>query len=189
MTEETDPKMQVEKEADMHSEQRETAANEGAKARKKKGASTKVPDVKDQLIAELNDKYLRLSAEYDNYRKRTLKEKMDLVKTGGEGVLIGILPVVDNLERAMLVIRQARDLDAVKEGIELIHTKFKDFLAQNGIREIESLNLDLDTDIHEAVTKTPAQDPSLQGKIVDVIEKGYYLHDRVIRYAKVVIGE
>lgn len=189
MTEETDHKPHAEEKTEMHSEPREPVDQDGGKSKKKKGGAVKTPDARDQKIAELDDKYLRLSAEFDNYRKRTLKEKMDLVKTGGETVLMGILPVVDNLERAMQVIRQARDLEAVKEGVELIHLKFKDFLAQNGIREIECMNKELDTDIHEAVTKTPAQDSSLQGKVVDVIEKGYYLHDRVIRYAKVVIGE
>lgn len=138
---------------------------------------------------ELNDKYLRLSAEFDNYRKRTLKEKMDLVKSGGENVLLSILPVVDNLERAMQSIRDAKDLEAVKEGIELINNKFQEFLNQNGVKPMECLHQEFDLETHEAVTKIPAPKPELKGKIVDVIEKGYYLHDRVIRYSKVVIGE
>jgi len=160
-----------------------------SKKKKKPQAGEKALQDLTEKFADLNDKFLRLNAEYDNYRKRTLKEKMELVKSGGESVLMQILPVVDNLERAMQVIRDAKDIDAVKEGIELIHSKFKDFLTMNGIREIESHNEDFDTDIHEAITKIPAPTPELKGKVVDVVEKGYFLHDKVMRFAKVVIGE
>ncbi|MCD6331797.1 MAG: nucleotide exchange factor GrpE [Bacteroidales bacterium] len=169
-----------------------TQSGKPAAARSKKTKSThpakEIHDLKKQ-IEELNDKYLRLSAEYDNYRKRTLKEKMELVKSGGEQVLINILPVVDNLDRALQSIREAHDLEAVKEGIELINNKFKEFLTQNGVKEIESQDQEFNTDIHEAVTKIPAPTPEQKGKIIDVIEKGYYLHDRIIRFAKVVIGD
>jgi len=140
-------------------------------------------------LAEIQDKYLRLSAEYDNYRKRTLKEKMELVKTGGEQIILNILPVVDNLERAMSSIREARDSEALKEGVELIYGKFKEFLAQNGVKEIESLNCEFDTDVHEAITKIPVSEEDKKGKVVDIIERGYYLHDKVVRFAKVVVGE
>jgi len=138
---------------------------------------------------EMNDRYLRLSAEFDNYRKRTLKEKMELVKTAGEDLLVALLPVVDNFERAMKSIENTKDIDAVKEGIHLIYGRFAEFLSQKGVKEIASQSLQLDTDLHEAVTKIPAPAEELKGKIVDVIEKGYYLHDKVIRYAKVVVGE
>jgi len=138
---------------------------------------------------ELNDRYLRLMAEFDNYRKRTLKEKMELTKTGGEDVLKGILPVVDNMERAIKSLETAKDLEAVKEGIDLIYKKFQEFLTAKGLKEIEAQGLELDTDKHEAVTKFPAPSEDLKGKIIDVIEKGYTLNDKVIRYAKVVIGE
>ena len=138
---------------------------------------------------ELNDRYLRLMAEFDNYRKRTLKEKMELTKTGGEDVLKGILPVVDNMERAIKSLETAKDLEAVKEGIDLIYKKFQEFLTAKGLKEIEAQGLELDTDKHEAVTKFPAPSADLKGKIIDVIEKGYTLNDKVIRYAKVVIGE
>jgi len=140
-------------------------------------------------VIEMNDKYLRLSAEFDNYRKRTLKEKMDLTKMGGENVLLRILPVVDNLERAILSIRETSDIDALKQGIELIYANFRDFLKQNGVQEIECLNQDFNSDIQEALTKIPVQNPEQKGKVVDVIEKGYYLHDRVIRFARVVVGD
>ena len=138
---------------------------------------------------ELNDRYLRLMAELDNYRKRTLKEKMDLTKYAEEDVIKGILPVVDNMERAIKSLESATDINAVKEGIDLIYKKFLEFLEKRGIKEIEALNKELDTDLHEAVTKFAAPSEDLKGKIIDVIEKGYYLHDKVIRYAKVVVGE
>ncbi len=137
----------------------------------------------------LNDKYLRLSAEFDNYRKRTLRERMELTKTAAESVMLSILPVVDDFERAMHSIEQGMDFEATKEGIALIYNKFKEFNQQNGITEIDALGKDFDTDLHEALTKIPAPSPELKGKIVDVIQKGYYLNDKVIRFAKVVVGE
>lgn len=163
-----------------------------ARMKKKKGATgthnKEVEELGNKLI-ELNDKYLRLSAEFDNYRKRTLKEKMELTRTGGEKVLANLLPVVDNLERALQSVRQAADIEAIKLGIELIHQNFVEFLKQNGVQEIECLNQEFDSDIHDAITKIPAPEPELKGKVVDVIQKGYYLHDRVIRYARVVVGD
>lgn len=138
---------------------------------------------------ELNDRYLRLMAEFDNYRKRTLKEKMDLTKYAEEDVLKGILQVVDNMERAIKSMESASDMDAVKEGISLIYKKFQSFLESRGLKEVEAMGQELNTDLHEAVTKFAAPSEELKGKIMDVIEKGYYLHDKVIRYAKVVIGE
>jgi len=168
----------------------ESPKNESGKKKKFVGSGHKkeLEEMANKLI-ELNDKYLRLSAEFDNYRKRTLKEKMDLTKMGGETVLMKVLPVVDNLERAIQSIRETSDIAAVKQGIELIYSNFQDFLKQNGIQEIECLNQDFNSDIHEALTKIPVQNPEQKGKVVDVIEKGYYLHDRVIRFAKVVVGD
>lgn len=138
---------------------------------------------------ELQDKYLRLSAEFDNYRKRTLNEKMDLLKNAGAEVLKDLLPVVDDFERAVSNIGNAKDIEAIKEGMDLISNKFKDFLSQKGLKEIEAMHLDFDMDKHEAITKIPVEDKKLKGKIVDVIEKGYVLNDKIIRYSKVVIGE
>ena len=138
---------------------------------------------------EINNKYLRLAAEYDNYRKRTLKERMELTKTAGEDILINILPVIDDFERALGSMDQVKEIDAVKEGVQLIYNKFKEFLKQRGVKEIEAKEKDFDTDVHEAITKIPAPDEKLKGKVVDVIEKGYYLHEKVIRFSKVVIGE
>ncbi len=140
-------------------------------------------------LAASNDKYLRLSAEFDNYRKRTLKEKMDLLKNASESVIVNFLPVIDDLERALKSIETSDNLETTKEGIILIYNKFKEFTKQNGVVEIEAKGLDLDTDHHEAITKIPAPSEELKGKIVEVVQKGYMLHDKVIRYSKVVIGE
>lgn len=142
-----------------------------------------------EKLNELQDKYLRLSAEFDNYRKRTLKEKSEMIKTASEDLLKKIIPVVDDMERGLNALNGAKELDAVKEGMNLIYGRFREFLKQNGIKEIEALNQDFTTDLHEAVTKIPVTDESLKGKVVDVIEKGYCLHDKVIRYPKVVVGE
>lgn len=168
----------------------ESPKNESGKKKKFVGSGHKkeLEEMANKLI-EMNDKYLRLSAEFDNYRKRTLKEKMDLTKMGGETVLVKVLPIVDNLERAIQSIRETSDIAAVKQGIEHIYANFQDFLKQNGIQEIECLNQDFNSDIHEALTKIPVQNPEQKGKVIDVIEKGYYLHDRVIRFAKVVVGD
>lgn len=140
-------------------------------------------------INELNDKYLRLSAEYDNYRKRTLKERADLLKTAGESVLVSILPVVDDFERALSHLNDATDLEAIKEGIVLIHKRFADYLGQKGVKAIETNEAPFDTDLHEAITKIPAPTADLKGKVMDCVEKGYTLHDKVIRHSKVVVGE
>lgn len=139
--------------------------------------------------AELHDKYLRLSAEFDNYRKRTHREKSEMIKTASDDLLKKILPVVDDFERGLAAVNNSGDLEAIKQGINLIYGRFTEFLQQQGIREIESINQDFNTDFHDAVTKIPVADENLKGKVIDVIEKGYYLHDKVIRYPKVVIGE
>ncbi|MCB8994517.1 MAG: nucleotide exchange factor GrpE [Bacteroidales bacterium] len=158
-------------------------------------ASDELEKLKSQLEAaenklkESQDKYLRLSAEFDNYRKRTLREKSELLKSGGEDTIIKVLPVLDDFERAMLAMQTSKDIEAVKDGIVLIYNKLKETLTQQGIKEIEALNLDFNTDLHEAITKIPAPNKELQGKVVDVVQKGYYLNDKVLRFAKVVIGE
>jgi|SRR6056297_1856958 len=142
-----------------------------------------------EKLKELNDKYIRLAAEYDNYRRRTLKEKMELAKSAGEDILVNILPVMDDFERGLESIDKAKEVDAIKDGVLLIYNKFKEFLKQRGVKAIEAKEKEFDTDLHEAVTKIPAPEEKLKGKVVDEIEKGYLLNDKVIRYAKVVIGE
>jgi molecular chaperone GrpE len=140
-------------------------------------------------LDEMKDKYVRLSAEFDNYRKRSLREKMDLTKYASEDVLQSILPLYDDFERAMKSWDESTDIDAVKQGLHLIYNKFYDFLKTKGISEIEAFGKEFNTDIHEAITKTPVQDEKMKGKIVDVVQKGYMLNDKVIRFSKVVIGE
>ena len=142
-----------------------------------------------EKLAELQDRYLRLSAEYDNFRKRTLKEKIDLQKNANAKLLESILPVADDFDRAMQIVDEAKDIKAVKEGMMLISGKFQGFLNQQGVKEIGALNKEFDTDLHEAITKIPAPSKKLKGKVVDVIQKGYYLNDKVLRFSKVVIGE
>ncbi|MDR1859578.1 MAG: nucleotide exchange factor GrpE [Bacteroidales bacterium] len=138
---------------------------------------------------ELKDKYLRLQAEFDNFRKRTLKEKMELLKSGGESVLKAVLPVIDDFDRAIVAFADDPDDAPQKQGIMLIYNKFRDFLKHNGVHEIEAVGTDFDTDLHEAITKIPAADAALKNKVVDIIQKGYMLNDKVLRFAKVVVGE
>ena len=168
------------------------------KAEKKKSSkkSSSKEIKKDQLIEALNlkikevdDKYLRLSAEFDNYRKRTMKEKADFAKFADEEVMLKLLPVIDDFDRAIQSMENVKDIKFMKDGLTLIYNKFYDFLKQKNIQEIEATHKDFDTDCHEAITKIPAPDKKLKGKVVDVIEKGYTLNGKVIRYSKVVVGE
>jgi molecular chaperone GrpE len=160
--------------------------------KKKKGKKDKHEVVIEELTEKLEvlqDKHLRLQAEFDNFRRRTLKEKADLIKSGGETVLVNILPVVDDFERALDSMKNVADEDAGKQGTLLIYNKFREFLKQNNIKEIEAQNQPFDVEFHEAITKIPAPGEELKGKVVDVIQKGYCLNEKVIRFAKVVIGE
>ncbi|MGM0665694.1 MAG: nucleotide exchange factor GrpE [Bacteroidota bacterium] len=181
----------------------EDAGFVGDEEEKQTGASEQVEDKNDQepdsaeekkedmevRLAEFQDKYLRLSAEFDNYRKRTLKERIELTRSAGESLLLSLLPVMDDFERAMTLMETTADCESIKEGVGLIYNKMQGYLRQNGVKEMESLGKDFDTDLHEAVTKIPAADKKQKGKVVDVIQKGYYLNDKILRYAKVVIGE
>jgi len=143
----------------------------------------------DEKLAEMQDKYLRLSAEFDNYRKRTLREKIELSKYAGENLLLSFLPIMDDFERALKHMDSTADCIALKDGIDIMYVKFSDFLKQNGIKEIESLNTNFNVDLHEAVAKVPVQEEDKKGKVVDVVLKGYYLQDKVLRFAKVIVGE
>lgn len=167
-------------------EVQETPKHKKDKSCKKE--NTQLEELGEKLV-EMNDKYIRLSAEFDNYRKRTLRERMELTKTAGEQLLKGVLPVVDNFERALKSMEQASDVAALKEGVDLIYVNFKDYLTRNGIKEVETIGTDFNTDMHEAVTTIPASTPDMKGKVIDCIEKGYMLNDKVIRFAKVVVGE
>ncbi len=140
-------------------------------------------------VNELNDKYLRLYSEFDNYRKRTLKEKADTIKTASEDVFKAILPVIDDLERAIKANDATADMNALKEGISLIYNKFKNIVHQKGLIPFESIGEVFNPDLMEAITEIPAADESQKGKIIDEVEKGYKLGDKVIRFAKVVIAK
>lgn len=140
-------------------------------------------------LNEQHDKYLRLSAEFDNYRKRMLKERIELTQYISADIYTKILPIIDDFERAMATIRQTEAIDPVRQGVELIYNKFKEHLNQQGIKEIDALHQEFNTDYHDAVSRFPVEDVDLKGKVIDVIEKGYMLNDMVIRYCKVVVGE
>ena len=174
-TEITDNKKESSKDKQHTKNQKHKTAAEKPASRETEKLKKQVEEA-DQKLKESQDKYLRLSAEFDNYRKRTLKEKSDLLKSAGEDTIVRVIPVLD-------------DFESVKHGITLIYTKLKETLTQLGIKEIECLNLDFNTDMHEAITKIPAPQEELKGKVVDVIQKGYYLNDKILRFAKVIIGE
>lgn len=139
-------------------------------------------------VAEVNDKYVRLAAEFDNYRRRTARERLDLISTAGEDIIKGILPVLDDCERALQVLRDSGADKAAVEGTELIYTKLMNYLKGRGLSVIEALGQELDTDYHEAVAQLPVQEKKQKNRIVDVIQQGYKLNDKVIRFAKVVVG-
>lgn len=140
-------------------------------------------------LEEQKEKYLRLSAEFDNYRKRTMKEKAELILNGGEKTITSILPIVDDFERALKNMETATDVAAIREGVELIYNKFMSVLGQNGVKVIETKEQALNTDFHEAIAVIPAPQEELKGKILDCVQTGYTLNDKVIRHAKVVVGE
>jgi len=140
-------------------------------------------------LEEQKEKYIRLLAEFENYKRRTAKERIDLFKTAGQDVIKDLLPALDDIDRATQVVKDARDIEAVKEGLALISEKFKNILAQKGLKEIECLGHEFNTDLMEAITELPAPTDDMKGKVVDVLEKGYTLNDKIIRYAKVVVGK
>lgn len=138
---------------------------------------------------ELNDKYLRLYSEFDNYRKRTIREKVELSKTAAEKLVTELLPVLDDFKRAIRSSEESDDCESVKEGVRLIYTKFFNVLEKEGLKAIEAVGEEFNTDYHDAVTQIPAPEDEMKGKVIDEIEKGYMLNDKVIRFAKVVIGQ
>ncbi|MBR5235051.1 MAG: nucleotide exchange factor GrpE [Bacteroidaceae bacterium] len=140
-------------------------------------------------IAELQDRYLRQAAEFDNYRKRTMKEKADLIKSAAEKVMVAELPIVDDMDRALDNMEKGMDADACIEGFKLIAQKFKNTLAQQGLEKIDTDGQDFDTDYHEAIALIPAPTEELKGKILDCVQAGYKLGDKVIRHAKVAVGQ
>jgi molecular chaperone GrpE len=193
----TEDKINVEEQleggtADFTAYQEESALNKKESKKDKGHKKTKTEEQLEKTeeeLLDLKDKHIRLQAEFDNYRKRTLKERMELLKTASESLLINILPVIDDFDRAMQMMDIVEEESHVKDGVNLIYTKFQDFLKQNGVKEIVAKGQTFDTDLHEAITTIPAPTEELKGKIVDVVQKGYSLNDKVIRFSKVVIGE
>ncbi len=192
-----DPKEKKVKEEELNVEETQNHAEEQPQNEQAEDATplTHEEELEKELekaqeeIEEQKDKYLRLSAEFDNYRKRTMKEKAELILNGGEKSLSSILPVVDDFERAINTMESATDVNAVKEGVELIYNKFMAVLAQNGVKVIETKDQPLDTDYHEAIAVIPAPSEAQKGKILDCVQTGFTLNDKVLRHAKVVVGE
>lgn len=192
-----DPKEKKVKEEELNVEETQNHAEEQPQNEQAEDATplTHEEELEKELekaqeeIEEQKDKYLRLSAEFDNYRKRTMKEKAELILNGGEKSLSSILPVVDDFERAIKTMETATDVNAVKEGVELIYNKFMAVLTQNGVKVIETKDQPLDTDYHEAIAVIPAPSEAQKGKILDCVQTGYTLNDKVLRHAKVVVGE
>ena len=150
-------------------------------------------DTQESVVKEVNvdfkDKYIRLYSEFENYRKRTAKEKIEIITNASENVIKEILPIVDDFERAILNNKDVSDAENIKEGLELIYNKLNKTLANQGLKSMDSIEKEFDADIHEAITKVPAPKENLKGKVIDVIEKGYTINEKVIRFAKVVVGE
>ncbi|MDD2633967.1 MAG: nucleotide exchange factor GrpE [Bacteroidales bacterium] len=190
-----DNKNVIEEDKNVENNENSTSKKATAKKIKKtksKSAEDKLKDENKALKqdhAELKDKYLRLVAEYDNFRKRTAKEKIDLRELTKSSMMLDFLNIVDDVDRAILHVNEVKDVEATVEGVKLINTKFMDFLKAQGVEEIDAINQDFDTDLHEAVTKFPVEDESKKGTVIDIVQKGYKINDRVIRFAKVVVGE
>lgn len=165
--------------------------NQTEKAEEKAGQDNVADDLAalQQKYDELNDTHLRLRAEFDNYRKRTMREKADLIKMGGEGALKNLLPVIDDFERALQNIRATEEVEALREGVDLIYTKFMNYLGQQGVKAIEAVGKPFDTEEFEAIATIPAPQPDMKGKVIDCVQTGYILYDKVLRHARVVVGE
>ena len=169
--------------ADVEGETTDTSSAEPAGAPAAEGTRT------DAELAELKDKYLRLAAEFENYKRRTTKERIELFKTANQELMTALLPVLDDFERARHATAATEDANAVRESIEIIQSKLNKTLQQKGLTAMEAKGGDFDAELHEAITQIPAPSDDLKGKVVDEVEKGYYLGDKVIRYAKVVLGQ
>lgn len=176
-----------ENEGTQQSDNVEETANEQLENTDNSSETAPISSVEDQ-IAALNDKYLRLYSEFDNYRKRTNKEKLDLIATASAGVLKDLLSVMDDFERAIANNETVEDIQGIKDGFKLIQHKLKSTLEAKGLKQMEAKNQPFDADLHEAIANIPAPSDELKGKVIDDVEKGYYLNDKVIRFAKVVVG-
>lgn len=185
------------KEEELQQEETQTEAQnaevESQNTEEEQHAKEETPEDKiAALQAELEKsqkEYLFLMAEFDNYRKRTVKEKAELIKNGGEKAMLGLLPVIDDFERAIDAIDKSSDVEGLKEGVDLIYNKFMKYLESQQVKPMESTGTDFDADIYEAVTTFPAPDESMKGKVIDTVQKGYTINEKVLRHAKVVVGQ
>lgn len=155
---------------------------------KQEAPAAEVEKTPEEKLAEMNDKYVRLYAEFENFRKRAAKERIDQLKFAGEDVLKQLIPVMDDFDRAMKASEKTPDVKTIKEGVQLIYNKFKNILTQSGVAEMNATGKVFDSELHDAVTNVPAPNPDMKGKVVDEVEKGYWLNGKVLRHAKVVVG-
>lgn len=192
---EKDKEIQEENINSLNTANEEVANEETANAEQENTELTTEEKLKQELdeanekVAVLEDKYLRQVAEFDNYRKRTIKEKAELIKNGGERAIESILPVLDDFERALSNMAKDENAAEIMTGVELIYNKFVGILKQNGLQKIETEGADFNTDFHEAIAMIPTPDENLKGKVLDCVQAGYTLNDKVIRHAKVAVGE
>jgi molecular chaperone GrpE len=169
-------------------EELEQDIQDTAEATENEQVEEKEPSLEDKYN-ELNDKYLRLYSEFDNFRRRTAKERVELFKTAGQDILTDLLPVLDDFERALSNMNEKAEVKSIKEGVDLVYNKFRNTLDQKGLKAFNAIGETFDPDLHEAITKIPAPSKKMKGKVVDEVEKGYKLNDKVLRFAKVVVGE
>ena len=181
-------KKDISQEKEELKEKKTQEQNKGHQKKHKKTKSEEIAELKEQL-AELNDKYLRLFSDFDNFRKRSNAEKLELIKTASREVIEGLLPVLDDFDRALQHLKEQEADEQTIEGVELIYNKLFNYLKQKGLEPMDSKGKEFDTDYHDAITQIPAPSEDLKGKVVDVIQKGYLLNGNIIRHAKVVVGQ
>ena len=174
--------------AEMTNESGQTDGQETPETAEATEETISIEDKHKEELSQANDKFLRLYAEFDNFRRRTAKEREDARKTEGKDVIVALLPVLDDFERALRSMENATDVVAVKEGVALIQNKMKGILTQKGLKEMQSIGTPFDADLHEAITNIPAPTDDMKGKVIDEMEKGYELNEKVIRFAKVIVG-
>lgn len=186
--EKLDEKVEKEEALNTEAQQAENETAETSEVDEKAQLEAKVADLEQQLEKEKKE-YLFLMAEFDNFRKRTMKEKVEIIKNAAEKAMKDILPVIDDFERALQAMDDQKDIEGLKEGVELIYNKFVKYLEANGVKAIESDKAEFDTELHEAVANFPTPEEELKGKVIDTVQKGYKINDKVLRHAKVVVGQ
>lgn len=170
----------------------ETAETEQTNATEEQSAQPETENITDKLqaeIAEQKDKYIRLFAEFDNYKRRSAKERIELMQTAGKEVITSMLDVLDDCDRAEKQIQSSNDIEQIRQGVGLVFNKLRTTLQAKGLKVMDTINTDFDVEKHEAITEIPAPTPELSGKVIDEVQKGYYLNDKIIRFAKVVVGK